>query len=76
MGQPEEGEFGLLPGEDSSAGPDDAEHWTTVYEEMLSVAESFLEYPAASIGTSVVYRRVLHYRERLRYWRQERARGR
>lgn len=53
---------GLLPGEQPDTGyPEDAEHWLTVYSELLQFATDL------GLGSYAG-----HYRRRIRFWRARR----
>lgn len=62
-------EAALLPGECSDTSfRGDAEHWVTVYEEMVQHAQ---ELAAAGDGLEpALTRSVCRYRERLEFWRR------
>jgi hypothetical protein len=68
----------LLP---SEAWPDhpgqlDAEHWVTVYEELVGFCENVASGPGASWESTDLDQRLGQYRGRLRHWRQQLAEGR
>jgi hypothetical protein len=70
MGQFEVEEFDSLPGERSSA-PEDAQHWLSVYRELIEFCELMLSRPELSLEAGHLQRRIGHYRRRLVHWEEE-----
>jgi hypothetical protein len=69
-------EFGLLPGEQQTSSPEDAQHWITVYQELIEFCELMLTSPGQSLEAGHLRRRLIHYQWRLRCWQEELARAR